>query len=122
MRKLDKACQVDGVPLLIPDGDLAMHFQDLDSPDSGRDESGYMHRFVMRERVKTWEFSYGFLTAEEYQYLESLFCGKQTFLFRFPAPDGTAQICRAYCAKSSIVLHNRQLGIYRNLKFNIIEC
>ena len=38
---------LDGKPVVAPDGDMEMSFEDLDSAQSGRDESGYMHRMVV---------------------------------------------------------------------------
>lgn len=114
--------RVDDVPMLIPDADVALSFADLDDSDSGRDESGVMHRIVVRERVRTWGFNYSQLTTEEYLYMTKLFAGKGEFSFRFKDADGTFRICQAYCSNHSITLHNAKLGIYKNLKFNIIEC
>ena len=81
MRAYDFEYQIDGRPMLVPDAGVGISFTDLDADDTGRDESGYMHREVLRERVRTWSFSYAFLTHEEYQYIMSLFSGKPTFTF-----------------------------------------
>ena len=113
---------VDGKPLLIPDADVEMTLTDLDDSDSGRDESGVMHRIVVRERVGAWEFRYSQLTAQEYTYLTGLFAGKGEFTFRYRDADGGWKSCRAYCANHSITLHNAKLGIYKNLKLSIIQC
>ena len=113
---------VDGRPLLLPDADVEMTFTDLDHSDSGRDESGYMHRILVRERVGSWGFQYSWLTAEEYAYLRGLFAGKQTFTFRYQDADGGWKSCRAYCADHSITYRDARLGLYKNLKFHIIEC
>lgn len=114
--------RIDGKQLLIPDADIALSKSDLDSSDSGRDESGVMHRVVVRYRVRTWAFSYSDLTAEEYRYMESLFSGKTDFIFTFRDLDGRLKTCRAYCSNNSITYHNAKLGLYKNYKFNIIEC
>lgn len=50
-----------------------------------------------------------------------LFHGKETFTFSY-TEDGEMKNCTAYCSKVSIVLHNKATGVYKNLKFNIIEC
>lgn len=122
MRKFDYEYQIDKQPLLVPDAGVEISFSDLDGEDSGRDEAGFMHRTVLRERVRTWGFSYAVLTAEEYRYLDSLFQGKHTFTFAFRGLDGKPAQCQAYCSKGSITLYNRRQGLYKNLKFNIIEC
>ena len=114
--------QIDGKPMLVPDADVSLSFADLDSSDSGRDESGIMHRIVVRERVATWGFNYSSLTAEEYKYMRSLFAGKSEFAFTFRDLDGYLVETRAYCSNDSITYHNARLGLYQNLKFNIIEC
>lgn len=120
--KLYDEYKVDGSPLLIPDEDVSISQSDLDSSDSGRDESGVMHRQVIRHRVKTWAFNYSVLTKEEYQYLEGLFAGKADFAFSYKDLDGNKVVTRAYCSNNSITYHNAALGLYKNLKFNIIEC
>ena len=113
---------IDGWPMLVPDADVSLSFADLDSSDSGRDESGIMHRIVVRSRVATWGFNYSQLTAEEYQYMRDLFADKPDFEFTYRKLDGTFDTKRAYCSNESITYHNAQLGLYKNLKFNIIEC
>lgn len=122
IRSYDTEYFVDGAPLLIPDEDVEISMSDLDSEDSGRDESGVMHRFVVRDKVKTWSFSYFSLDTEDFRYLQNLFSGKPIFTFQYRGEDGQAASCTAYCSKTSIVLHNRKTGLYKNMKFNIIEC
>ena len=114
--------QIDGKPMLVPDADVSLSLADLDSSDSGRDESGVMHRIVVRHRVGTWGFNYSKLTAEEYKYMRSLFEGKSDFAFSYRDLDGYLVETRAYCSNDSITYHNARLGLYQNLKFNIIEC
>lgn len=122
MRKYDYEYQIDRKPMLTPDAGVEISFSDLDSEESGRDEGGFMHRSVLRSGLRTWGFSYAVLTTEEYRYLSTLIQGKSTFQFSFQGLDGKPAECRAYCAKSSITLYNRRSGLYKNLKFNIIEC
>lgn len=113
---------IDGKPVLVPDEDMDITANDLDSEDSGRDESGVMHRQRLRKRVKTWSFEYAVLTHADYVYMEQLFEEKADFTFTFPDLDGQKAECKAYCSKNSITLHNAKTGIYKNYKFNIIEC
>ena len=117
MRPFDSKFLVDGQPLLVPDGPVELSWQDLDSDAAGRDESGYLHRAVLRQGVRTWGFTYGVLTQQERAYLLSLFDGKATFTFT--SDDGS---CTAYCARGEAQLWNRPLGLYKAMKFNIIEC
>ena len=81
MRLQTKNFFIDGMQMLAPDGNLQVCREDVVSADSGTDESGAMHRFVVRRGVGRWEFSYDQLTMWEYQYLEALFAGKDTFQF-----------------------------------------
>jgi len=51
-----------------------------------------------------------------------LFAGKSEFYFTHRDLDGNLVDTRAYCSNESITYHNARLGLYKNLKFNIIEC
>ena len=44
MRKTTDLFQINGKPMLIPDAQVAMRFEDLDAYSAGRDQSGVMHR------------------------------------------------------------------------------
>lgn len=121
IRSYDAVYKIDGTPLLTPDEDVEVSLSDLDASDSGRDESGIMHRIVVREKVKTFGFAYAVLDSVDYVYLLNLFAGKQTFTLSYPE-NGTVKTCTAYCSKVSGALHNQKTGLYKNLKFNIIEC
>lgn len=113
--------KVDGVPILVPDSEVTITRNDIDSEDTGRDESGYMHRIVVRSRVKTWEFPYSHMTAEEYSYMCGLFDGKATFTWTY-TENGTVKTTDAYCSNDSIVYQNARTGEYRNYKITVIEC
>ncbi len=117
-----EAYKVADMPLLAPDQDVELQFSDLDASDAGRDESGVMHRMVVRRRVKAWAFTYSHITAQEYAYMQSLFDGRDTFTFTYPNADGTVSTCTAYCSSGSIALRNLPAGIYKNYKFSIIQC
>lgn len=121
IRSYDAVYKIDGTPLLTPDEDVEVSLSDLDASDSGRDESGIMHRIVVREKVKTFGFAYAVLDSVDYVYLLNLFAGKQTFTLSYPE-NGAVKTCTAYCSKVSGALHNQKTGLYKNLKFNIIEC
>jgi len=120
--RLFEEFKINGSPIPVPDAEVELSFQDLDSGSAGRDESGVMHRVRVRTRVKTWGFQYFALGRETYRYLEDLLSRDAVFTFTYPDTDGTARTCQAYCAKSSLVYENANLGLYRNYKFNIIEC
>ena len=122
MRSLFDDYKVDGAPLLTPDQDVEISRADIDSDESGRDESGFMHRIILRERVKTWKFSYAFLDSEDYKYIVALFTGKSTFKFSYKDEDGNSAECVAYCSNDSITYKSARTGQYANLSFTIIEC
>ena len=113
--------KVDGRPILLPDENIAISRTDLDSAESGRDESGIMLRTVVRHRVQTWEFSYSYLTAEEYRYLKDLFAGKTEFRFSYN-DDGVTRLTTAYCSADSVTYRNARTGSYTGMKIKIVEC
>lgn len=113
---------IDGSPMLGTAEEQELSFSDLDSSDSGRDEAGFMHREVVREKVGTWSFQYPLLDKEDYHYLRTLLQGKPSFAFGYLDEDGTRRTTTAYCSKYGIVVKNRRAGTFKNLKFNIIEC
>ena len=82
MRAKTNLFQINGVPMLAPDAEVVSSFEDLDASDAGRDESGFMHRIVVRYKVGSWKFEYSHLTEEEKAYMESLFPDADTFLFQ----------------------------------------
>ena len=122
MRKFYYDFQIDKQPVLVPDADLQIEYCDLDSENSGRDECGFMHRIVLRRKMKVWSVAYAVLTAEEYRYMESLFAEKDKFLVEYRDHNGMAGSCMAYRSTHGITVHNAKKGIYKNYKFNIIEC
>lgn len=122
MRQLDYDFQIDSQPILMPDEGVEISLNDLDSEDSGRDESGIMHRQIVREKVLTATLNYEVLTREEYQYMLSIFAGKPEFTVKYLDMDGQEAEKRAYCSKISVSLHNIKTGLYKKLKFSIVEC
>ena len=117
MRAFDSLYTVDGQPVLTPDAGVEITENDLDSQAAGRDMAGFMHRRLLRSGVRTWSFTYSLLTEEELTYLRSLFAGKATF--RFGCEGGEAE---AYCAKRDVTLYDRSRGIYKALRFTVVEC
>ena len=122
MRKFYFDLLIDGRPVLVPDADLSISYEDLDSEESGRDESGVMHRIVLREGVKKMALTYANLNREEYRYMESLFRGKQEFRVDCRDEDGNPLSFVAYRSKHNISVFNAKAGIYNNYNFSIIEC
>lgn len=124
MRQKVDFYQVDGQPMPAPDEEPEFSFSDLDASDSGRDESGVMHRIVVREKVGTWSFSYAHLSDEDLAYLQNLFAGKAQFTFTHPVfgSSNATESCTAYMSQYSAVWKNQRTGQWRNFKFNIIQC
>lgn len=124
MRSYTNLFLINGKQMLAPDADVGVSYADLDADDSGRDESGYMHRIVVRYKVGTWSFEYASITEAEKRYLEELF--GETPDFEFTHPDrlnAEKQVtCKAYRSKYNTAWHNARTGQWRNYKFNIIEC
>lgn len=122
MREFYNDFLIDDKPILAPDAGVELKLTDLDSQDSGRDESGVMHRIVLRKGVRTWDFSYSALTVEEYRYMLSLFENKVQFRVRFRNLWGQEESVDAYNSNHSILLYDLRRGIYKNLKFTVVEC
>lgn len=117
MRAFDTLYGIDGQPLLVPDAGVELTENDIDSEAAGRDAAGYMHRHLLRSGIRTWAFTYSFLTAEELAYLRSLFAGKASFVFG--CEDGEVT---AYCTKREVTLYDRARGLYKGMKFTVVEC
>lgn len=122
MRKYWRELLIDGQPILAPDADITISYEDLDSSESGRDESGFMHRVVLRTGVRKIPLQYAFLTQAEYRYMESLFQGKTDFQVDCRDVDGSPLSFRAYRSKHNITIFNVRAGVFKNYTFSIIEC
>ena len=121
IRSYSTRYNIDGRPMLEPDEEAELSFSGLEASGSGRTEDGVMHRIVVREKVATFGFGYALLDREDYAYLEGLMAGKAEFAFGYVGSDGQTHTVTAYCSKTSIVLKSRN-GLYKNYKFNIIQC
>ena len=53
---------INGQPMFAPDADIDFSYEDLDDADSGRDESGYMHRIVVRYKVMSGSFVFSHIS------------------------------------------------------------
>ena len=121
---LTELYQINGKALLAPDAGVEMSFQDLDAAESGRDESGFMHRILLRSKVGVWNFCYSHLTRQEYGYLLSVMPEGESFTFTYPDPGDSSRLLTttAYLSQYGVAWQNARTGEYRNLKFSIIEC
>ena len=124
MRNVTDLFLVNGKPMLLPDEEVSVSYEDLDSADSGRDESGVMHRIPVRFKVGSWQFSYSHLTEEEKQYMENLFPDSGDFAFTHPHRKnaGVLETERAYRSRYAISWRNARTGLWSNYGFSIIAC
>ena len=124
MRPFTNLFLVNGEPMLAPDADVSVSYSDLDGEDSGRDEAGVMHRVVVRHKTASWSFTYSSITEDEKQYIERLFPDAPDFQFTCPGriqADEQTTI-RAYRSNYGIAWRDARTGLWKNYKFNIIEC
>lgn len=115
---------INGKPMFAPDADIDFSYEDLDDADSGRDESGYMHRIVVRYKVMSGSFVFSHLSQDDYIYMESLFPDAANFEFTRPSRTNpnVLETSTCYRSKYGISWQNARTGQWRNYKFNIIEC
>lgn len=121
-RQLTNDLRIDDAPMLEPDAGIGLKASDLESGGTGHDERGFMHRILVRSDVKTWDFSYAMLTSEEYVYMTNLLRGKATFSFTFKNENGEKETVKAYCKQRSAAYWSQRRGLYKNLKFSIVQC
>ena len=115
---------IDGEEMIVSNENIGFSFEDLDSSDSARDESGVMHRVVVRYKVGSWSFEFSHITDEELKYMENLFGEKPEFQFTHPSrkDPSKSEVSKCYRSKYSISWYNARKGLWRNYKFNIVEC
>ncbi len=121
VRPFDTDYLIDGKAMLAADNGADVEYTDLESDGTGLDESGVLHRDVMRFDVRSWTFTYSVLTSEEYNYLQSLFRRKTFFDFKIRSGSGTETV-KAYCGNSSLSYFSRRYQLHKNLQFTIKEC
>lgn len=124
MRQKTDLFTINGVPMLAPDAEVSVSYEDLDTSDSGRDESGVMHRVVARYKVASWGFNYSNLTEDEKQYMENLFPDAPSFTFGHPSRKDASVTEETICYRSKygITWQNARTGHWSGYSFNIIEC
>lgn len=124
MRNKTDLFQVNGKPMLTPDAEVSVSYEDLDAAEAGRDEQGFMHRILVRSKVPSWEFSYSYLTEAEKAYMESLFGDSATFTFTHPGrmDATTPEQTLCYRSKYTISWKNARTGLWSGYGFRIIAC
>lgn len=123
MRELCNLFKINGTPILSPDSGITQSYKDVQSRDSGQDESGVTHRIVLRHKVGEWTFVYNNITEEEKNYMESLFPDDDDFEFECPdrRDSYTRAKCRACRSSYGISWSNATDGLWKNYKFTITE-
>lgn len=124
MREKTTLFTVNGNPILVPDGDISVSYEDLDSADAGRDEAGFMHRIVVRSKVPSWAISYAWLTEAEKNYMENLFGDAPTFMFGHPSrlDSSVTEQTQCYRSKYGISWKDAKTGLWSGYSFHIIGC
>lgn len=115
--------KIDGMPMVVPDHGVPFSYEDIDSADTGRDETGRMHRDVVLFKVGKWAFSYTEISLEDYTYLESLFGNKSSFTFTRPSRTNPAvsESTECYRSKYSMNAENLAKQKWVSYVFDIIE-
>ncbi len=120
MRKTTGLFLIDGMEILVPDSDVELSVEDIVDSESGRDESGVLHRMLLRRRMPKWTFTYTDISQEEYAYMERLFEEKDSFNFNYPGIDGAEQMyARAYRTGYSVQFSNLSAGTISSYRFQI---
>lgn len=124
MRSTVNLFKINGLPMLAPDEEVEVSYEDIDAASAGRDQAGFMHRIPVRHKVASWNFVYHSLTEEEKRYMENLFGEAATFTFTHPARADASQTEDTLCYRSKYALtwKNARLGLWRNYSFSVIEC
>lgn len=121
-REYDYCHFIDNSPMLTPDVDIEITYEDREAPGSGYDEAGFYHRIIEHYNKRKWRFKYAVLTEEEFRYVHWLIKNKATFIFSFCNEDNRPEDVRAYCKPISVAYQSKRSGLYKNLTLEIIEC
>lgn len=124
--RLTDLLKIDGEPMPEPTEAADIQFSDLESSDSGADESGVYHREVLRFGVLSCTLTYGYLTNAECAYLLGLLKGKAQFAFTCPAASDAADVTQTiirtcYCANYGAALQRLKSGVWRDMQLKIQE-
>lgn len=125
--RLTDLLKIDGEPMPEPTEAADIQFSDVESSDSGADESGVYHREVLRFGVLSCTLTYGYLDNADCAYLLDLLKNKTTFEFTCPAASSAADVTdtitrTCYCANYGAALQRLQAGVWRDMELQIQEC
>lgn len=113
--------QINGKPLLVPDGPVEATFSDVEAEGSGIDESGFFHRIPLRWKRGQWKFTYKHLTVQDYSYLQSLIGGQESFVFVRPRLEDAGGWAHSLCHVQECQVSVRESGLW-DLTFRVEEC
>ena len=127
MLKRTDLLQIDGKPLPEPTETADIQFTDIESSDSGSDETGVYHREVLRFGVLTCTLTYSYLDNADCAYLLGLLQNKTTFQFTCPAASNAANVTQTatrtcYCSNYGAALQRLKAGVWRDMTLEIKEC
>lgn len=124
MRSTTQKFLINGRPMLAPDEEVSVSYEDIDGSDAGRDQAGFMHRSVVRSKVPSWSFSYAWLTEEEKNYMEALFGDAATFTFSHPSRQDAAVLEQTLCYRSKYGIRwkSAKTGLWSGYSFTVIAC
>ena len=124
MRSLTELFQINGQPMLAPDEEVSVSYEDIDGADAGRDQAGFMHRSMLRCKVPSWNFMYSGLTEEEKRYMEGLFGQDATFTLTHPDSVDASVSRQTTCYRSryTISWKSAKSGLWSNYGFTVIAC
>lgn len=113
---------IDGVVLPAP-STLSIGMQDLDSPDTSRNEQGILQRDRVREGVYKIELAFNVKKGNEIQIIESAIKNAK---LNVTFPDTTGMITKEMYVgdrKKDVVLYNGGVSdeIRWDLSFNLVE-
>lgn len=98
-------------------GVAAVRAEPLEGGGTGRDESGYLHRQVLRQRLRRWEFSYRDLSAAALRALLAQLNFQESCIL--DGPEG-----RVLCCLSQLTHRRRDslTGHQYEVSFVLEEC
>lgn len=127
MLKRTDLLQIDGKPLPEPTETADIQFTDIESSDSGSDETGVYHREVLRFGVLTCTLTYNYLDNADCSYLLGLLQNKTTFQFTCPVASDSTDVAQTitrtcYCSNYGAALQRLKAGVWRDMTLEIKEC
>lgn len=120
---LTQLYQIDGAPIVAPNAGVKLGLTDIEAPETGRDESGFLHRTVLRTGIATWQLCYERLTRQAYEYMQSILPRTGSFAFTHPACQSAGSTLSRCClAGAESVCKTTAAGICWDLKITVKQC